>query len=353
MVCSMVVSPTSVEPFGTRSDGTPVNRWRLDDGTLALAVLDLGAVIQTLEVPDRTGRRDDVALGFDDAAGYEQLPQLYFGAVVGRFANRIAGGRFSLDGEEFQVPPNELGNALHGGPGGFHGRIWTVEPVEGHGLRCSLLSPDGDQGFPGALAVEVTYRLLPGAILRVEYRAKTDRPTVLNLTQHTYFALDGLDAGTDGQVLQLPADRYTPTTRPSLIPTGEIAPVEGTPLDLREPVTVGQVVSAVEGGIDHNWVLGDPLPADAPLRPAGSLYAPASGRRIDVSTTEPAIQVFSASAIQGDWIGKGGRPIVPGAGICLETQHFPDSPNWPDFPSTRLDPGGVYASVTEFRFSAQ
>ena len=348
-----VVGP---EPFGSTPDGTPVHRWVLDDGRLAIAVLDLGATVQALHVPDGAGERADVVLGFDEPAGYLDPPVTFAGAVVGRYANRIAGGTFELDGARHRVPVNDRGNALHGGPDGYHRRTWQVEPAGTGALRCRLTSPDGDQGFPGRLDVEVTYTLPGNGRVVIEYRAACDRPTVVNLTQHTYFALDGLDVLNRHHLLQVHADRYTPLTR-DLIPTGELAPVEGTPFDLREPRPVADVVAALArrdpaaghlDGVDHNFVVGDPAPQ---VRPVCALTGGGSGRRLEVASTEPGVQVYTAGTMRGPWIGKGGRPIRPCAGVALETQHFPDSPNRPGFPSTRLDPGRQLHSRTEWQFS--
>ncbi|MFI7585651.1 aldose epimerase family protein [Spongisporangium articulatum] len=354
------MATVGAELFGHTEAGQAVHRWRLDDGELAIGVLDLGAIVHTLEVPDRNGVRADVVVGFDSPAGYLTEPPMYAGAVVGRYANRIADGVFAVDGRTYEIPPNEGPNVLHGGRDGFHRRMWNVEGFGEAGLRCVLISPDGDQGFPGELTVEVTYELLPGRRVRIDYRATSDRPTVLNLTQHTYFALDGTgEHGPDSNeehLLQVPARAYTPTG-PGQIPTGTIESVEGTPLDLRQARRIGDVVKALEavgrpGGVDHNFVLGPTLPATGTLRPAGTLSAPGSGRRLDVFTNQPAVQVFTASAQEGPWIGKGAVPIGPASGVCLETQHYPDAPNQEHFPSTRLDPGQVFDSVTEWRFSA-
>lgn len=331
----------SPEIFGSMPDGTPVHRWWLDDGTLAIAVLDLGATVQSLLVPDASGHRDDVTLGFDNPAGYLAVPGPYAGSVVGRIANRIDGGAFQLDGVRYRVPPNEGGHALHGGPDGYDRRLWQVAPAGEGALSCRLVSPAGDQGFPGRLEIEVRYSLPGDARVVIEYRIVTDAPTVVNLTQHAYFALDGLDASTRDHVLQVHADRYTPT-RPDNLPTGEIAAVEGTRFDLRTPLPVNRA-----GSIDHNFVVGE---VTAAVKPMAVLSGPRSGRRLEVRSTEPAVQVFTATELVGDWTGKGGRPIRPSAGIALETQHFPDSPNQPGFPSTRLDPGRPFTSRTEWVF---
>jgi aldose 1-epimerase len=361
------------QPFGVTATGEPVERWTMDDGEIAVGVLNLGGIIQSLELPDAADQRADIVLGFDDVAGYEAT-KTFAGALIGRFANRIADGRFTLDGVEYAITPNEGTTALHGGLEGFHRRIWSIEPYSepvggadggsegstdgtadapGVGLRLRLVSPDGDQGFPGRLEVTVDYLLVPGQRrLKINYRATTDQPTVVNLTHHAYFNLAGsLPVGTatsptlDGQRLQVDAAHYTPVDG-RLLPSGEEAHTIGTSFDLRQPQPLDFL------SLDHNLILGDglPVPAGQPLRWAAALEHPASGRRMEVLTSEPGIQVYTGVGLDGSEVGKGGIAYQKGGGICLETQHFPDAPNHPAFPSTTLRPGEEYRSRTEWRF---
>jgi aldose 1-epimerase len=345
--------------FGVTSSGEPVQRWTIDDGELSLGVLNLGGVIQSLTVPDAAGNRDDVVLGFDDVAGY-QASKTFAGALIGRFANRIAGAQFELDGVKYEVSPNERGNTLHGGPDGFHRRIWKVQPHTdefGSGLRLQLVSPDGDQGFPGRLDVTVDYLLVPGQRrLQIRYAARTDRPTVLNLTQHSYFNLGGVlpprtaqAVSLDGHTLTVGSGHYTPVDS-QLLPSGEIAHVIGTPFDLRSPQYLDFL------SFDHNLVL-DPQPdpsdqsADDGLHFAALLEHSANGRRLEIRTTEPGLQVYTGTGLDGSEVGKGSLAYLSGAGVALETQHFPDAPNHPEFPTVVLRPGEDFSSSTQWRFS--
>ncbi|MGY1608697.1 aldose epimerase family protein [Geodermatophilus sp. SYSU D00700] len=345
----------TVEPFGTTPDGTAVERWTLTAGAVTARVLTYGGVVQTLEVPDPDGGVANVVLGHPDLAGYLDADDPYLGALVGRYGNRIAGGRFTLDGATHQVPANDGPNTLHGGPVGFSDRVWTATDVgdgEVAALRLHLVSADGDQGFPGTLTATVTYTLDPAARLTVHYEATTDAPTVVNLTQHTYWNLAGEGAGdVYDHLLQLDAGRFTPVDR-TQIPTGELAPVEGTPFDFREPTPIGARIREADEqllrgqGYDHNWVLD--REDDGALRRAAVLHDPRSGRTLTVRTTEPGIQFYSGNLLDGTLVGTGGRVYRQGDGVALETQHFPDSPNRPDFPSTELRSGEVYVSTTEF-----
>ncbi|MFF9524731.1 aldose epimerase family protein [Streptomyces achromogenes] len=323
------------ELFGTLSDGTPVHRWTLERGGVRVRVLSYGGIVQSAEVPDRSGRSADVVLGFADLEGYLLHPEPYLGAVIGRYANRIAGGRIPLDGRTYEVTRNEGANSLHGGARGFDKHVWEVTPVE-HGLRLSRVSPDGEEGFPGRLAVTVTYTLTASGALRIGYEAVTDAPTVVNLTNHTYWNLGGADSGTaGGHELRLAASRYTPVNA-DLIPEGAPADVSGSRLDFRTPRPTGS-------GYDHNFVL-DKGVTTTPVEVA-ELYDPVSGRTLTVSTTEPGLQLYTGDHLSG--------PFAPNAGTALETQHFPDSPNRPDFPTTVLRPGEVYRSETVYGFGVR
>ncbi|MFE4455077.1 aldose epimerase family protein [Streptomyces sp. NPDC056796] len=321
------------EDFSTLTDGTPVRRWTLERAGTRVRVLTYGAVVQSVAVPGRDGTRAEVALGLPDVKGYETCPGPYFGAVVGRYANRIGGGSFVLDGRTHRVTRNEGRNSLHGGERGFDKRVWAAEEVP-DGVRLSLTAEDGEEGFPGRLEVSVTYTLDEDGALRIAYRATTDAPTVVNLTNHSYWNLAGADSGSAlGHELRLAAGRITPADGES-IPTGEFLPVEGTRFDFRESRPVGP-------GYDTNYVLeetGD--------EPVAELYDAASGRLLTVRTTEPGLQLYTADHLGGD-------PFVPCAGIALETQHFPDSPNRPEFPGTVLRPGEEYASTTVYGFSVR
>ena len=341
----------TAEPFGALPDGSPVIRYTLSrPGGLTLRVLTYGGIVQSLEVPDALGRVVNVVLGFVSLHGYLAAPDAYFGGVVGRFANRLAGGRFSLDDTTYAVAVNAGANCLHGGSAGFDKRLWRAEPLSDHELRLSLASPEGDQGFPGRLSVEVTYCLLESGV-RIDYRATTDAPTVVNLTNHSYFNLAGEGSGSvEAHTLVIDADEFTPVSR-DLIPTGEVAAVAGTPLDLRRETAIGthlrdphpQLLAA--RGYDHNYVL-----KGAGQRRAARLADPASGRVLEVLTDQPGLQVYSGNFLNGSHVGTDGRAYRQGDGLALETQHFPDSPNHPAFPSTVLRPGQVFATSTTWQF---
>jgi aldose 1-epimerase len=359
---------TSVEPFGNAPDGTPVERWTLSNGDVTMRVLTWGGVIQTLEVPDAHGDVDNVVLGFADLAGYVGDDDPYFGSLIGRYGNRIAGGSFSLDGSTYELPVNNGPNTLHGGPTGFDDRVWKATDVtddDGAALQLHLVSRDGDQGFPGTLTTTVTYRLDAESRLTVHYEATTDAPTVINLTQHTYWNLAGEGSGTIyDHELQINADGYTPVDK-TLIPTGEIAPVEGTPFDFREPTAIGARIRDDDQqllygqGYDHNWALNrddngarEGSDAEDPLEEAAVLHEPHSGRTLTILSTEPGLQFYSGNFLDGTLVGTSGRIYRQGDGLALETQHFPNSPNQPAFPSTVLRPGEVYDSATVFDLSS-
>ncbi|MFD4763200.1 aldose epimerase family protein [Streptomyces sp. NPDC058439] len=321
------------DEFGTLADGAVVHRWTLERGGTRVRVLTYGGIVQSVEVPGRNGARAGVALGLPDLAGYETFTGPYFGALVGRYANRIGGACFKLDGRTHRVTRNEGRNHVHGGARGFDKRVWEAREVA-DGVRLSLVSEDGEEGFPGRLTVSATYTLDEGGALRIAYRATTDAPTVVNLTNHTYWNLTGADSGSAlGQVLRIAAGRITPADAESL-PTGEFLPVDGTRFDFREPRPVGP-------DYDHNFVLDE-----AVAGPVAELYDARSGRVLTVSTTEPGMQLYTADHFDG-------RPFGPGGGIALETQHFPDSPNRPEFPSTVLRPGEEYISSTVYGFSVR
>ena len=316
-----------------------------------------GATIVSIRVPDRAGVMADVTLGFDALAGYEGAGNPFFGNVVGRYANRIGGAAFTLDGKKYPLAANNGANHLHGGLRGFDKYVWTGEELSrdgASGVRWSMVSPDGDEGYPGTLKATVTYLLTPKDELVVEYEATTDKPTVVNLTQHAYFNLAGEGNGSVlDHVVQLHASRYTPVAA-GLIPTGVLAPVAGTPLDFTKPERIGARIESdheqmtLGHGYDHNFVLDRQGPG---LVHAASVFEPKSGRVMDVHTTEPGLQIYTANWL--DVTGKGGHKYGPRSAVCFETQHYPDSPNKPDFPSTVLRPGETYRSKTVFAFSVR
>ncbi|MEE1757394.1 aldose epimerase family protein [Streptomyces sp. SP18CS02] len=347
------------ELFGTLPDGTKVYRWSLENGGTRMKVLSYGGIVQSLEIPDRRGRYTNVSLGFDDLDDYVGATT-FFGALIGRYGNRIAGGRFTLDGTAHQLSVNDGANSLHGGAKGFDKRVWDVEPFTGPaevGLVLRYVSGDGEMGYPGTLGVTVTYTLTARGDWRIDYAATTDRATVVNLTNHTYFNLAGEGSGDIlGHELRLAASRYTPTDATS-IPTGELAKVAGTPFDFRHGKPVGRDIRTAHPqlvlakGYDHNWVLDKGVTE----RPEGfaSLRDPGSGRTMRIATSEPGVQFYSGNFLDGTLAGPSGRTYRQGDGLCLETQHFPDSPNQPSFPSTVLRPGRTYRSTTVHSFSAR
>jgi len=344
------------EAFGTTTDGKSVDAFTLTNAKgLELRAITYGATIISLRVPDRQGHLDDIVLGYPTLAGYlEKSP--YFGAIVGRYGNRIAKGRFTLDGKTYALATNNGPNHLHGGIKGFDKVVWSVDSSHQDSsatLTFSYTSPAGEEGYPGTLQARVTYTLTDQNELRVDYSATTDAPTPVNLTQHSYFNLAG--AGTRdilGHELTIAADRFTPVDS-TLIPTGEIALVAGTPFDFRTPTAIGARIAQNDvqlkrgGGYDHNWVLNRKGPD---LALAARLAEPTTGRTLEVFTTEPGIQFYSGNFLDGTITGKDGRVYQHRYGLCLETQHFPDSPNHSNFPSTILRPGQEYRSTTVFRF---
>ena len=330
--------------FGTTA-GAEVYRYTLtnepDDGH-HVSIINYGGAITSLWAPDRNGAFGDIVLGFGSLEDYVSNPR-YFGALIGRHANRIAGGQFSLNGVEYQLPKNNGANHLHGGFKGFDKRVWT--PKEGDGvLHLSYFSKDGEEGYPGNVEAFVDYRL-SGNELSIEYRASTDRETIVNLTNHSYFNLKG-----QGTILRheltLNADSFTPVSK-ELIPTGEIKSVAGTPMDFRDGKAIGSDLGLTESGYDHNFVLND---WDGSLKSAVNLYEPTSGRVLQILTNQPGMQFYSGNFLDGSFIGKNGDPYVKYAGLCLEPQHFPDAPNHPNFPSTVLRPGEDYRQGTVLSF---
>jgi aldose 1-epimerase len=357
----MTRPPGSIErsTFGRLPDGRDVDQFTLHDGTVTLRAIALGGIIAGIRAPDRDGGLDDIVLGHDSVDGYLRHNQ-YFGALIGRYANRIAAGRFALGSEVHQLTTNDGANHLHGGLIGFDKALWAVEPFEsgtGVGLAFTHVSPDGDQGYPGRLDARVTYTLAEAA-LTVDYHATTDRATVVNMTQHSYFNLGGSRSENIlHHELMINADHFTPVDR-ELIPLGTVEQVAGGPFDFR---AMRRIVSRIQepnqqlefaGGYDHNFVLSRARGAEA-LGLAGRLVEPRCGRVLEVWTTEPGVQFYSGNFLNGTIRGRGGRRYGHRAALCLETQHFPDSPNHPDFPSTELHPNETYRSRTVFRFGIE
>ncbi len=355
--------------FGTTSQdsptpGIPTRLFTLANGHMRVKITNFGAVIQSIDVPDRRGRLSDVSLGFRNLQGYEAndvFPQpsggsgsTYFGATIGRYANRIAKGTFSLNGTTYHIPINNGQNALHGGPIGWNQRVWTPVVTRRPGrvsLALTYVSPNGEEGFPGTVTATVTFTLGRTNALSIRYHATTDKPTVINLTNHSYFNLAGQASGSIlAQRLMINSNRYTPTDA-SQIPTGVIAPVAGTPLDFRHMKAIGRDITAPFGqlllahGYDHNWILNG-----HGLRLAARAMDPLSGRTLTTYTTEPGVQVYTSNYLAGELVGTTGRTYRQSAGFTLETQHYPDSPNQPTFPSTTLNPGAPFDSTTVFSF---
>ena len=347
--------------FGTMPDGSKVDKYTFRNaGQMEVSIITYGGIIQSILVPDRNGQLADVVLGFDTLEDYI-LPHPYFGAIIGRYGNRIAQGRFTLKGKQYQVPINDGPNALHGGTEGFEKKLWQATPIEdpdGVGVELTYLSPDGEMGFPGNLTVTVRYTLNRENELRIQYSAVTDQETIVNLTNHTYFNLSGAGSGTvlDSAAL-INADRFTPINH-LLIPTGELLEVKGTPLDFTTPTAIGAHIKSdhpqlkyaeeKQGGYDFNWILNHPGDLQAL---ATRVTDPSSGRTVEMYTTEPGVQFYSGNFLNGTLKGKHGLTYAHWGGFCLEAQHYPDSVNHPHFPPTELAPGEKYSQTTIFKFA--
>jgi len=348
----------STRPFGTTPDGQAVRLYTLRNTQgMTAEIMTYGAIVVSLTAPDKDGNFDDVVLGYDNLADYIKVSP-YFGAIVGRYGNRIGKGKFTLDGTTYTLATNDGENHLHGGLKGFDKVVWDDEPVDRSdavGVKLSYWSKDGEEGYPGNLKVSVTYLLTNRNELRIEYEATTDKATPVNVTHHGYFNLTGGRRNILDHELMLNADRFTPVDA-GLIPTGELRPVEGTPMDFRKRTAIGARIDndyeqlKFGGGYDHNWVLnkkGDGMTL------AAEVYEPTSGRLMTVRTTEPGIQFYAGNFLDGTITGKNGVVYKHRFGFCLETQHYPDSPNKPDFPSTILRPGRVYKTATVYAFSTR
>jgi aldose 1-epimerase len=361
--CASMPTPTntvgtiSQAPFGKTADGTPVEIYTLRNARGCEArIMTYGGIVVSLKVPDKDGNFGDVVLGYDKFDDYVKNNP-FFGALVGRYGNRIARGKFTLDGKEYTLAVNSGLNNLHGGPVGFDKRVWkatTLLTADGPALQLNLLSKNGDQGFPGNLNVTATYTLTADNGLLLNYTATTDKPTLCNLTQHSYFNLAG-----KGDVLNylvyINADKFTPVDN-ALIPTGELKPVEGTPFDFRKPTAVGARINADNeqikfgSGYDHNWVVNKPL---GKLGLVARVTDPTTGRVMEVLSTEPGVQFYTGNFLDGSITGKGGWVYQKRNGLCFEPQHYPDSPNHPQFPSAELKPGETYQNTILYRFSVQ
>jgi aldose 1-epimerase len=342
--------------FGKLPDGSRAQVYTLKDADLEVRICNYGARIVEIKAKDKTGTPGDVVLGYNSVEGYiaEGDKKTHFGAIVGRYGNRIRAGKFSLDGHGYQIPPNNNGNALHGGPHGFGDKVWMGKEIPG-GVEMSVMSPDGDMGFPGNLTAHVRYTLV-GDALHIKYEATTDKDTVVNLTNHSYFNLGGVGSGTIlDEVMMINADGYTPVDQ-GLIPAGGVKPVAGTPFDFTKPTPIGARIHdnndqlKIAGGYDHNWVLRG---KNGEMKVAARVEDPKSGRVLTVSTTQPGVQFYTGNFLDSTYKSASGVPYAKNTGLCLETQHFPDSPNQPAFPTTELKPGETMHTETVFTFTVK
>lgn len=343
--------------FGKATDGTEVQLFTLTNAAgLKATISTYGGTLTSLLVPDKDGKLSDVILGFDNVSGYLS-PEFkkanpYFGALIGRYGNRIAKGKFTIEGHAYQVGVNNNGNSLHGGNVGFNQKIWTAKPgtsADGQTLTLTYLSKDGEEGYPGNLTVTVVYTLTAANALKIDYTATTDKATPVNLTNHAYFNLAlGQSQDVLAHQVTIPADRYT-VVDDKLIPTGELKPVKGTPFDFTTPHAIGERIAQVPGGYDHNWVLNQATGQHS----AATVYEPTTGRTLEVTTDEPGVQFYTGNFLDGTLKGKNGVVYGKHAGFCLETQHFPDSPNQPKFPSTVLKPRQTYHTTTSYTFGVR
>jgi aldose 1-epimerase len=345
--------------YGKMPDGTPIDMYVLTNAKgMQASIITYGGAVASLTAPDRTGKYADVVLGPDNLEGWTKQTA-YLGALIGRYGNRIGHGKFALAGKTYALPKNDADNTLHGGPAGFDKRVWTAasaESAEGQALQLTYTSVDGEAGFPGNLTAKVVYTLTENNELKIDYTATTDKETVVNLTNHSYFNLAGQG---EGDILQhqvtINADRFTPVDS-GLIPTGELRPVQGTPFDFTKSTAIGARIGQDEEqlkfgqGYDHNWVLNK---GAGGLTKAAEAYEPGSGRVLEVLTTEPAMQFYTGNFLDGSIHGKGGKTYPRRSAFCMETQHYPDSPNHPAFPTTTLEPGATYHTTTVYKFSAR
>ncbi|HTY89355.1 MAG TPA: aldose epimerase family protein [Candidatus Acidoferrum sp.] len=371
--CHTMPTPTNtvgtitVDTFGHMPAGTPIEIYTLRNSRgMTARILTYGGIVQTLKVPDKNGNLDDVVLGYDNLEGY-LTNSPYFGALIGRYGNRIGGAKFKLDGNLYTLATNNGPNSLHGGIQGFDKVVWKAKPLltpDGPALELTYVSKDGEEGFPGTLKVKAVYTLTENNELHLDFTAATDRPTVCNLTHHSYFNLRGQGNGDIlGHEVYINADKFTPVDK-DLIPTGELKPVEGTPFDFRKPTAIGARINDPDQqlkygpGYDHNWVINKPLDKDGkPILDKFSLqarvYEPTSGRVMEVWSSEPGLQFYAGNFLDGSIVGKEGKAYPHRSGFCMEPQHYPDSPNKPMFPSVVLRPGETYQTTIVYRFSTQ
>jgi aldose 1-epimerase len=348
-----------MQPFGTMPDGTAIDLYTLTNTSgMQAAIVTYGGAVRSLTVPDKSGTFADVVLGMDTLDGYRQEPN-YFGALIGRYGNRIGHATFKLEGKTYTLPKNDHDNTLHGGTRGFDKRVWKAREMGtafGPAVELTYVSKDGEEGFPGTLTAKVVYTLTDANELKIEYSATTDKPTVVNLTNHSYFNLAGAGVGNNLEHrVTILADHFTPVDE-GLIPTGEIKPVKGTPFDFTRATAIGARINQDDPqlkfgkGYDHNWVLNK---RNGVMGKAAEVYEPTSGRVMEVLTTEPGLQFYTGNVLDGSVKGKGGVAYPFRAAFCMETQHYPDSPNQPKFPSTELKPGQAYHTTTVYKFSTR
>ena len=361
MCATMLEAKTNVtkQPFGKMPDGTQIDVYTLTEGKIEARIITYGGIVVSLKTPDKSGKMDDIVLGFDNLDQYVKVSNApgnpFFGALIGRYGNRIGNAQFKLEGKEYHVPANDGKNSLHGGPHGFNNQVWKGKEIP-NGVELTYLSKDGEAGYPGNLSVTVRYTLSNSG-LHIDYSATTDKPTVLNLTNHSYFNLAGQGNGDIlNHELTLHASKFTPVDS-TLIPTGELRPVANTPFDFLKPHRIGERINVddeqlkIAKGYDHNWVVDSQ--GAGKLTDTAEVYEPTTGRVLRVSTTQPGVQFYTGNFLDGTLKGKGGKTYLHRGGFCLETQHFPDSPNHPKFPTTELKPGQRFHSTTVFSFSAR
>ena len=358
LLAALLAAPSHAvdkKPFGQTKDGVAVDLYSLRNKSgLSVAIMTRGAIVVSIQTPDRTGKPGEITHGYDSLDGYLNPDTPYFGAIVGRYGNRIGGGKFKIGTTEYKLAINNGANHLHGGIVGFDKVVWAARPLTGESLELKYRSKDGEEGYPGNLDVTVTYTLTDAGELKIAYLATTDKATPVNLTNHAYFNLAGRGDNLAHEV-QINADKFTPVDK-GLIPTGELRSVAGTPFDFRKPTAIGARISADDeqikfgGGYDHNWVLRN---QSGKLAQAAVVHEPKSGRVLEVSTTEPGLQFYTGNFLDGSLKGRGGRAYQKRSAFCMETQHYPDSPNKPAFPPAILKPGAKYQSETVFKFSVR